>query len=116
MMDDGWDIPLVAVGLEVSPAFFLEMLQTTVENPQSDLQLWCVLLDPQFPSFPPSLAAQARISENPSMCITTLSAKNLKDQIEFTMGLSAENTNAAGENGVLGAYCMDATCSLMIHS
>ena len=30
--------------------------------------------------------AQARISENPSMCITTLTAKNLKDQIEFTMG------------------------------
>lgn len=29
---------------------------------------------------------QARISENPAMCITTLSAKNLKDQIEFTMG------------------------------
>jgi len=29
---------------------------------------------------------KARISENPSMCITTLSAKNLKDQIEFTMG------------------------------
>ena len=29
---------------------------------------------------------KARISENPSMCITTLSSKNLKDQIEFTMG------------------------------
>lgn len=29
---------------------------------------------------------KARISENPSMCITTLTAKNLKDQIEFTMG------------------------------
>eukprot|EP00931_Biecheleriopsis_adriatica_P036383 TRINITY_DN2095_c0_g1_i5.p1 TRINITY_DN2095_c0_g1~~TRINITY_DN2095_c0_g1_i5.p1 ORF type:complete len:4649 (-),score=1173.32 TRINITY_DN2095_c0_g1_i5:61-14007(-) len=27
-----------------------------------------------------------RISENPAMCITTLTAKNLKDQIEFTMG------------------------------
>lgn len=34
----------------------------------------------------PSHHAQARISENPSMCITTLTAKNLKDQIEFTMG------------------------------
>mmetsp|Transcript_3629 Transcript_3629/g.6367 ORF Transcript_3629/g.6367 Transcript_3629/m.6367 type:complete len:3156 (-) Transcript_3629:97-9564(-) len=29
---------------------------------------------------------KARISENPAMCITTLSARNLKDQIEFTMG------------------------------
>jgi len=29
---------------------------------------------------------KARISENPTMCITTLAAKNLKDQIEFTMG------------------------------
>jgi dynein heavy chain len=28
----------------------------------------------------------ARIRSNPSMCITTLTAKNLKDQIEFTMG------------------------------
>jgi dynein heavy chain len=27
-----------------------------------------------------------RISQNPAMCITTLSARNLKDQIEFTMG------------------------------
>jgi len=27
-----------------------------------------------------------RISQNPGMCMTTLSAKNLKDQIEFTMG------------------------------
>lgn len=27
-----------------------------------------------------------RISQNPGMCITTLTAKNLKDQIEFTMG------------------------------
>lgn len=27
-----------------------------------------------------------RIQQNPIMCITTLSAKNLKDQIEFTMG------------------------------
>jgi len=27
-----------------------------------------------------------RISQNPGMCITTLSAKNLKDQVEFTMG------------------------------
>ncbi|CAJ1345300.1 unnamed protein product [Effrenium voratum] len=29
---------------------------------------------------------KSRISENPSMCVTTLTAKNLKDQIEFTMG------------------------------
>jgi len=27
-----------------------------------------------------------RISQNPGMCITTLNARNLKDQIEFTMG------------------------------
>ncbi|CAK0855452.1 unnamed protein product [Prorocentrum cordatum] len=27
-----------------------------------------------------------RIQQNPSMCVTTLSSKNLKDQIEFTMG------------------------------
>ena len=61
---------------------------------------------------------QARISENPSMCITTLSAKNLKDQIEFTMGVSTERW------GVLSrAYVMDAeqqsataTCSLMFFS
>jgi hypothetical protein len=26
------------------------------------------------------------------MCITTLSAKNLKDQIEFTMGVSTVST------------------------
>merc|ERR1719267_270935 len=29
---------------------------------------------------------KARIAENPGMCITTLSNKQLKDQIEFTMG------------------------------
>merc|ERR1712039_115691 len=27
-----------------------------------------------------------RISQDPAMCITVLTAKNLKDQIEFTMG------------------------------
>ncbi|CAE8603461.1 unnamed protein product [Polarella glacialis] len=29
---------------------------------------------------------KARIAENPQMCITTLNSRNLKDQIEFTMG------------------------------
>ena len=117
-MDDGWDIPLVAVGLEVLPSLFRSILHPwlpwLIWNPQSDLSS-AFSVDPGIQRFPPWLPARLE-SARIHPCASRRSQPRTwrtRSSSPWESRRSRRSRGSSWRGNVMDAEQQSATCSLM---